>query len=184
MAEGEGFEPSRRYNRLRDFQSRALGQAMRPFRTRHKGGNVDRRLRKSTRMLPRGVRGRNGAIQPPCRRRLVRSERRIWGPTVRPHAPFLPRRLRRGARSVRCVEVNLQFLPNRSCVASPPMTSKSNAQGETGARDEGRPRSLDLRANLMTLSFGPTQRRDIRRDECRSGLPIPAEQGWPAPPGT
>ena len=31
MAEGEGFEPSRRYDRLRDFQSRALGQAMRPF---------------------------------------------------------------------------------------------------------------------------------------------------------
>ena len=30
-AEGEGFEPSRRYYRLRDFQSRALGQAMRPF---------------------------------------------------------------------------------------------------------------------------------------------------------
>ncbi len=30
-AEGEGFEPSRRYNRLRDFQSRALGQTMRPF---------------------------------------------------------------------------------------------------------------------------------------------------------
>ena len=32
VAEGEGFEPSKRYNRLRDFQSRALGQAMRPFR--------------------------------------------------------------------------------------------------------------------------------------------------------
>src|SRR5215208_8229582 len=31
MAEGEGFEPSRRCYRLRDFQSRALGQAMRPF---------------------------------------------------------------------------------------------------------------------------------------------------------
>ena len=30
-AEGEGFEPSRRCNRLRDFQSRALGQTMRPF---------------------------------------------------------------------------------------------------------------------------------------------------------
>src|SRR5215208_4609117 len=34
MAEGEGFEPSRRCNRLRDFQSRALGQAMRPFQIR------------------------------------------------------------------------------------------------------------------------------------------------------
>ena len=32
VAEGEGFEPSRRCYRLRDFQSRALGQAMRPFR--------------------------------------------------------------------------------------------------------------------------------------------------------
>src|SRR5215204_893572 len=31
VAEGEGFEPSRRCYRLRDFQSRALGQAMRPF---------------------------------------------------------------------------------------------------------------------------------------------------------
>src|SRR5215217_6359942 len=31
LAEGEGFEPSRRCYRLRDFQSRALGQAMRPF---------------------------------------------------------------------------------------------------------------------------------------------------------
>ncbi len=31
MAEGEGFEPSRRSSRLRDFQSRALGQTMRPF---------------------------------------------------------------------------------------------------------------------------------------------------------
>ena len=31
LAEGEGFEPSRRYNRLRDFQSRALGQTMRPL---------------------------------------------------------------------------------------------------------------------------------------------------------
>ena len=38
VAEGEGFEPSRRYNRLRDFQSRALGQAMRPFRDWHNGG--------------------------------------------------------------------------------------------------------------------------------------------------
>jgi hypothetical protein len=35
VAEGEGFEPSRRCYRLRDFQSRALGQAMRPFQTGH-----------------------------------------------------------------------------------------------------------------------------------------------------
>ena len=31
MAEGVGFEPTRRHYRLRDFQSRALGQTMRPF---------------------------------------------------------------------------------------------------------------------------------------------------------
>lgn len=31
VAEGEGFEPSRRSSRLRDFQSRALGRTMRPF---------------------------------------------------------------------------------------------------------------------------------------------------------
>ena len=31
MAEGAGFEPAIRYYRIRDFQSRALGQAMRPF---------------------------------------------------------------------------------------------------------------------------------------------------------
>ena len=31
-AEGVGFEPTRRHYRLRDFQSRALGQTMRPFR--------------------------------------------------------------------------------------------------------------------------------------------------------
>ena len=31
LAEGMGFEPMRRHYRLRDFQSRALGQAMRPF---------------------------------------------------------------------------------------------------------------------------------------------------------
>ena len=31
MAEGGGFEPPRRSTRLRDFQSRALGQTMRPF---------------------------------------------------------------------------------------------------------------------------------------------------------
>ena len=35
VAEGEGFEPSRRCYRLRDFQSRALGQAMRPFQIGH-----------------------------------------------------------------------------------------------------------------------------------------------------
>jgi hypothetical protein len=33
VAEGEGFEPSRRNDRLRDFQSRALGQTMRPFQS-------------------------------------------------------------------------------------------------------------------------------------------------------
>ena len=43
LAEGEGFEPSRRYDRLRDFQSRALGQAMRPFQnTRQHIGLAER----------------------------------------------------------------------------------------------------------------------------------------------
>jgi hypothetical protein len=42
MAEGEGFEPSRRYDRLRDFQSRALDQAMRPFQLLHPPQRAER----------------------------------------------------------------------------------------------------------------------------------------------
>ena len=44
-AEGEGFEPSKRYYRLRDFQSRALGQAMRPFQKSGRRGYPDGRRR-------------------------------------------------------------------------------------------------------------------------------------------
>ena len=44
LAEGEGFEPSRRCYRLRDFQSRALGQAMRPFQRRRGWDSNPRRL--------------------------------------------------------------------------------------------------------------------------------------------
>ena len=45
VAEGEGFEPSKRYYRLRDFQSRALGQAMRPFHKSGRRGYPDGRRR-------------------------------------------------------------------------------------------------------------------------------------------
>src|SRR5690606_4088042 len=38
LAEGEGFEASRRSSRLRDFQSRALGQTMRPFQEAERVG--------------------------------------------------------------------------------------------------------------------------------------------------
>jgi hypothetical protein len=47
VAEGEGFEPSRRCYRLRDFQSRALGQAMRPFQRRRGWDSNPRRLNTS-----------------------------------------------------------------------------------------------------------------------------------------
>jgi hypothetical protein len=42
LAEGEGFEPSRRCYRLRDFQSRALGQAMRPFQIGYRPSAIGR----------------------------------------------------------------------------------------------------------------------------------------------
>jgi hypothetical protein len=42
VAEGEGFEPSRRCYRLRDFQSRALGQAMRPFQIGYRPSAIGR----------------------------------------------------------------------------------------------------------------------------------------------
>jgi hypothetical protein len=49
VAEGEGFEPSRRCYRLRDFQSRALGQAMRPFQTGYQLSAIGHRLSVSSR---------------------------------------------------------------------------------------------------------------------------------------